>query len=101
MDMEFKGVRWERECGAESIELVCWGVVGEGAEEEIYTCQGHGLLEERGESQIETENRHGGERNAEDVREGFVERFLETVNMLGGVEDRKIYESVDGDSGLP
>jgi hypothetical protein len=30
-----------------------------------------------------------------------VERFLETVNMLGGVEDRKIYEGVDGDRRLP
>ncbi len=35
MDMKFKGVRGEGEVGVESVELVCWGVVGETAETEI------------------------------------------------------------------
>ncbi len=38
-DMEFKRVRGERECGVESIDLVCWGVIGEGPETEVDTVQ--------------------------------------------------------------
>ena len=38
MDMKFKGVRGEWESGPESVKLVCWGVVGEGSEEEIDAC---------------------------------------------------------------
>ena len=55
MDMKFKGVREEGECGAESVELVCWGVVGEAAGTEIDADQGDiRLIKEGGESQIET-----------------------------------------------
>jgi hypothetical protein len=54
-----------------------WGAIGEGAEEEIDTVQGDvGLIEKRGEAEVETENRYGGERYSEGVRKRFIEGFL-------------------------
>jgi hypothetical protein len=76
-DMGFKGVRGEGECGPKSIKLMRWGAIGEGAEEEIDTVQGDvGLIEKRGEAEVETENRYGGERYSEGVRKRFIEGFL-------------------------
>jgi hypothetical protein len=69
MDMEFKGVRGERECGAEGVELVCGGVVGEGVEVENDAGQGDvGLIKKGGEAQVETENHYTRERTAKGVR---------------------------------
>ncbi len=49
----------ERGSVPESIELVCWGVIGEGVETEVDTDQSDtGLIEEGVESQVEEENRH-------------------------------------------
>jgi hypothetical protein len=54
-----------------------WGVIGEGAEAEIDTGQGDvGLIEERWETKVKTENRHGGEGYSESVGKGFIEDFL-------------------------
>jgi hypothetical protein len=54
-----------------------WGVIGEGAEAEIDTGQDDvGLIEERGEAEVEAENRYGGERYSEGVRKRFIEGFL-------------------------
>ena len=76
-DMGFKGVRGKGECGPKSIKLMRWGVIGEGAEAEIDTGQGDvGLIEERGEAEVKTENRYGGERYSEGVRKRFIEGFL-------------------------
>jgi hypothetical protein len=77
MDMRFKGVRGEEECVPKSIKLMRWGVIGEGAEAEIDTGQGDvGLIEERWETKVKTENRHGGEGYSESVGKGFIEDFL-------------------------
>ena len=76
-DMGFKGVRGEGECGPKSIKLMRWGAIGEGAEAEIDTGQGDvGLIKKRGEAEVETENRYGGERYSESVGKGFIEGFL-------------------------
>ena len=76
-DMGFKGVRGEGECGPKSIKLMCWGAIREGAEAEIDTGQGDvGLIEERWETKVKTENRHGGEGYSESVGKGFIEDFL-------------------------
>ena len=40
MDMRFKGVRGEGECGPKGVKLVCWGAIGEGAEAEVDKGQG-------------------------------------------------------------
>ncbi len=44
---------------------------------------------------------YGGERNTKSVRKRFMEGFLQAVNVLSSVDNRKVYESVDGDSRLP
>ena len=49
VDMGFKGVGGEGECGSKSIKLMRWGAIGEGTESEIGTGQGDvGLIEKRG-----------------------------------------------------
>jgi hypothetical protein len=76
-DMGFKAVRGEGECCPKSIKLMRWGVIEEGVEAEIDTGQGDvGLIEKRRETNVETENRYGGERYSESVRKGFIEGFL-------------------------
>jgi hypothetical protein len=59
------------------------------------------LIKEGGEAQVEAEDRYGGERYTKGERKRFIKGFLQTINVLSGVEDRKIYEGVDGDSRLP
>ena len=72
-DMGFKGVGGKGKCGPKSIELMRWGAIGEGAEAEIDTGQGDvGLVEKRGEAEVEAENRYGGERYSESVRKRFI-----------------------------
>ncbi len=76
-DMGFKGVRGEGECDPKSVKLMSWGAIGERAESEIDTGQGDvGSVEKRGEAEVETENRYGGESHSESVRERFIEGFL-------------------------
>lgn len=56
---------------------MCWSGIGERAETKIDTRQGEvRLIKERGKSQVETEDRHRGERNVEGIGQGFIEGFL-------------------------
>jgi hypothetical protein len=81
---------------------MCWGAIGEGAEAEIDTGQGDvGLIEKRGEAEVETEKRYRGERYSESVGKGFIEGFLQTLKVLSGVQDREIDEGVYSDRRLP